>query len=208
LPPGAPIVEAQVASQLGISKTPLRSALLQLEREGFVDSVPYKGSRVGRISLAAIRHLFQLREAIETYAIREAVRTFSGEELAEVEALLRTEQQAIDRQDLDEVSRLEEQFHRHFIDRLENPHLTRIAQNISDHRSRLRYAVADFRPDSLPAAVARHFALLEAIRARDTARAEQLVREAIQSALGRLERAEQAGALARLGEAAPRPIVD
>ena len=53
-PPQSPIVEVQLAERLGISKTPLRAALMQLEREGLVDSVPYKGSRVAPITAQQI----------------------------------------------------------------------------------------------------------------------------------------------------------
>src|SRR5215813_12961048 len=68
-PPQSPIVEVQLAERLGISKTPLRAALMQLERGGLVDSIPYKGSRVAPISAQQITQLYQLREAIEVYAV-------------------------------------------------------------------------------------------------------------------------------------------
>lgn len=156
------------------------------------------------ITLEAFRHLFQLREAIETYAVREAIRTFTPEQLAAAEELLQTEQQANERRDLEQRDTLEEQFHQLFIEHLDNPHLTRIAQNISDHRRRLRHALASFRPDYGAPTIARHRALLAAIRAKDEARAEQLVAEAIQSSLGWLEAAERAGVLAA-DETAPKP---
>ena len=197
LPPGTPIVEAQLAEQLGISKTPLRAALLQLEREGLVDSVPYKGSRVVPIALEAIRHLFQLREAIETYAVRDAVRTFKVDDLELVERSIEAQQQATTAQNWEEAHTLEERFHQYFIDRFDNPHLTRIAQNISDHRRRLRNALTGFRPDPMRGAIDRHRALLRAIRDRDEAAAERYVVEAIQHSLTWLEAAEKAGILSQ-----------
>ena len=205
LPPGTPIVEAQLAEQLGISKTPLRAALLQLEREGLVDSVPYKGSRVVPITLEAIRHLFQLREAIEVYAVR----TFTAEELDAVERLLNSEQRATASKRWEEAHALEERFHQVFIERLGNPHLSRIAQNISDHRRRLRNALADFRPDPMKGAIDRHRALLRAILDRDEAAAERYVVQAIQDSLTWLEAAEQAGSLASpRGGSALAPLDD
>jgi DNA-binding GntR family transcriptional regulator len=195
LPPGSVIVEAQLAEQLGVSKTPLRSALLQLEREGFIDSIPYKGSRVVPITLAAIRQLFQVREAVERYAICEAVRTMTAEEFVDVERLLCSEQEATAAQDWEEAHALEERFHQIFIERLGNPHLSRIAQNISDHRRRLRLALADFRPDPMRGAIERHRALLRAMQDQDRAAAERYVAEGIENSLTWLEAAEKAGIL-------------
>ena len=77
LPPGTTLVEAQLAEQLGVSKTPLRAALLQLEREGFVVSVPYKGSSVTPITVESVRQLAQIRFALEGYAVYNAAMSFA-----------------------------------------------------------------------------------------------------------------------------------
>ena len=127
------------------------------------------------------------------------MRTFTAEELEHVERLLDAEQQATAARNWEEAHGLEERFHQVFVERLDNPHLSRIAQNISDHRRRLRNALSGFRPDPMRGAIDRHRALLQAIRGRDEAAAERYVAQAIQDSLTWLEAAEKAGILASPG---------
>ena len=72
LPPGLPINEAELASQLGVSKTPIREALRQLERDGFVENVPSRGSMISHITSQEITDVFQIREIIESGAAKRA----------------------------------------------------------------------------------------------------------------------------------------
>lgn len=66
LKPGLPINEALFAEDLGVSKTPIREALRQLEQEGFVDNVPGRGSTISHITQHEIKDIFELRQIIET----------------------------------------------------------------------------------------------------------------------------------------------
>jgi DNA-binding GntR family transcriptional regulator len=195
IPPRAPIVETQVAEQLGISKTPLRAALLQLERERLVVAIPYKGSRAAPITLKQITDLYQLREAIEVYAVREAVRSFTEADLEALEALLRRQEQAFSAGDHEGANLIDGQFHRYFVDRLKNPLLTEIFRNIADHRRRLRHALARSMSESLLAVSPKHRLRLDAIRAQDAATAERIVVESIRNGLKSATVAELHGVL-------------
>ena len=72
LAPGSPIIEAEFAEDLGVSKTPIREALRQLERDGFVINVPSRGSMVSHITSQEIHDVFQIREIIESGAAKLA----------------------------------------------------------------------------------------------------------------------------------------
>ena len=72
LPPGFPIIEAEIAEQLGVSTTPIREALRQLEHDGLVFSVPARGCMVTHITAQEIHDVFQIREIIETGAAKRA----------------------------------------------------------------------------------------------------------------------------------------
>ena len=115
-PPDSPIVEVQLAERLGISKTPLRAALMQLEREGLVVSVPYKGSRVAPITLQRISQLYQLREAIELYAVREGIKSGTDADFDALEQILQRQEQAVSVKDYDAANVLDGQFHRYLVD--------------------------------------------------------------------------------------------
>ena len=75
LEPGSPIIEAEYAEELGVSKTPIREALRHLERDGFVINVPSRGSMVTHITTQEIHNLFQIREIIESGAAKIAARS-------------------------------------------------------------------------------------------------------------------------------------
>jgi DNA-binding GntR family transcriptional regulator len=72
LSPGLAINEDEFAKDLNVSKTPLREALRQLERQGLVENVPGRGSIVTHISFHDIREIFELREIIECGAVKRA----------------------------------------------------------------------------------------------------------------------------------------
>ncbi|MFN8524565.1 MAG: GntR family transcriptional regulator [Chloroflexota bacterium] len=172
LPPGAPLVEAHLAEQLGLSKTPLRAALLRLEREGFVIGIPYKGSSVAPISLEVLAQLRQLRIATEGHAIYSAALSFGSGDIAAVEALLAAQEQAEAVGDLAEAARLEDGFDDLFLERLGNPRFVEIAAELRDHRRRLRFAMEGLNP-GLSSFRASHRAILDAVRRRDACGAYQ-----------------------------------
>ena len=66
--PGQTLVEGELAHQLGISKTPVRDALLRLEKEGFIIKFPYKGYSVTEITRESIADMFEIRSALEGLA--------------------------------------------------------------------------------------------------------------------------------------------
>jgi DNA-binding GntR family transcriptional regulator len=81
LRPGLPINEADFARDLAVSKTPIREALRQLERDGFVENIPGRGSAVSHIRPQDIREVFEIREIIESGAAKRAARLRDNEEL-------------------------------------------------------------------------------------------------------------------------------
>ena len=193
-PPQSPIVEVQLAERLGISKTPVRAALMQLEREGLVDSVPYKGSRVAPISFKQISQLYQLREAIEVYAVRASVRSFTEANLDALEQVLQRQEEAVAARDYEAANVLDRQFHRYPVDQLENPYISEIFGNILDHRRRLRHVLAGSSVDPSVLIVSpKHWLRLAAYRARDAEEVQRNVVEAIQTGLQSAEAAEKAG---------------
>lgn len=68
LPPGEALTEATIAERLGVSKTPVREAFLQLRKIGLLEPDGSRGLRVIRLSQDALRELYEVREALETFA--------------------------------------------------------------------------------------------------------------------------------------------
>src|SRR4030042_1824775 len=81
LRPGLPINEAEFARELSVSKTPVREALRQLERDGFVENVPGRGSAVSHINPQDIREVLEIREILEVGAAKRAAWQHGSDEL-------------------------------------------------------------------------------------------------------------------------------
>ena len=81
LAPGLAINENEFAQDLKVSKTPVREALRELEREGFVENIPGRGSAVTHISFQHIQEIFELREIIECGVIKRAAMLCDIEEV-------------------------------------------------------------------------------------------------------------------------------
>jgi DNA-binding GntR family transcriptional regulator len=203
LPPQATIVEGQFADRLGISKTPLRGALMQLEREGFVNSIPYKGSRVAAITHKQYAALYQLREAIEIFTVREGLGGCRNEELAALDDILQRQERSARQGDKEAANLLDVEFHRYFVERLGNPRLSEAYRNISDHRRRMRHALSGTRFDTTLTVSPKHWQRLDALRRRDLPAVEASLRDAIRVGLRLVQDADEEGVLANLQRASP-----
>lgn len=85
LKPGDRLVERSLAVQFGASSTAVREALIQLETEGFVDKKPNFVTRVIRLSLADVEKIFAVRSVLEGYAVEEAARLVTPEQVRGLE---------------------------------------------------------------------------------------------------------------------------
>jgi GntR family transcriptional regulator, rspAB operon transcriptional repressor len=101
--------ENSVASMLGISRTPAREALRQLEIEGLIEVLPQRGFRVRRISAAELVEFYDLRGLLEAYVVRSLCETIDGRSLRLLGHIL--ERQQLARDDATEFIGLDEEFH-------------------------------------------------------------------------------------------------
>ena len=85
--PETRLLQQQLATTLGVSRTPLREALLRLEREGFLYTLPRRGMFVRRLTAEEIVELYQLREALEPFAARLACEAATASDVAKVKAI-------------------------------------------------------------------------------------------------------------------------
>lgn len=90
LAPGSVVSETLLAKQLGISRTPVGEAIRQLAKEGLVEQVPRYGTIVREIDQRKILELYELREALEPYAARQAALRMSESEVAQLKLLCAT----------------------------------------------------------------------------------------------------------------------
>ncbi|MBS7537386.1 GntR family transcriptional regulator [Ancylobacter lacus] len=164
--PGQKINEAELASQLSVSRTPVRAALNRLERDGFVINIPNRGFFAREISPAAVRELYELRAAVERAAFVHACARASD---AQVEATVAAWEDHGDPQDGGSwapVALADEAFHMALVRLSGNGQMVLAVEALS---TRIRF----FRRLALEALPQRaqsyreHAAIIDALRRRD-----------------------------------------
>lgn len=112
--PGQPLIETELAEQLGTSRAPVREALQHLHAEGLVEIVPYHGARVRALHRRDIEELYSLRTVLETFAARLIIEhdgERAAESVADLRAVFIRMLAAAEAGDLDQVSRIDREFH-------------------------------------------------------------------------------------------------
>jgi DNA-binding GntR family transcriptional regulator len=177
LEPGTPLVEHDLAQQLGVSKTPVRDALQELEREGFVVRIPFKGTYITDVTMVDMAEIFQLRAVLEGLAARLAAPHLSPEDLAAIQDNHRTAQALLRQGDLAACSQWGKKLHDAIINKAEdhNQRLVQIIRNLDDHMVRLRF-LSDRVQGRLHTSVAEHQRVVNALKGGDAAAAEQAMR--------------------------------
>src|SRR3982074_204863 len=130
--------ERQLAQDFGISRTPVREAMAQLEREGFVRSVPRRGIYVVRKTKAEVIELITAWAALESMAARLITQNASQAESAELRAMFAPFASGRLRANLDEYSEVNIEFHQTIIRMSRNGVLIDLAANLFAHMRMIR----------------------------------------------------------------------
>ncbi len=182
LPPGFQINENDLGKMLNVSKTPVREALLQLEREGFIESTPGRGSAVTHITLQDVREIFEIREIIECGAVRRA-------------ALLRDEKDVLaKRKEIEKFSAKnaereasiwgpEEDVHQFIMKTINNRKLYENYLGLLDHIKRIRkHYGGRFSQQRFENILTEHIEILDAMIEANPERAEKAVQNHLRNA--------------------------
>lgn len=120
---GQQVSEAQLAQRMGISKTPVREALVRLKMEGLVDIQPQRGTFVFRLTPEQVGQLCRYRAMIESAAMREAATEQPAELLQRLRRLVAEMNEAEAAGDVNRLSRLDMNFHFELLACCTNPYL-------------------------------------------------------------------------------------
>jgi DNA-binding GntR family transcriptional regulator len=176
LTPGQRVRETEIAEWLGISRTPVREALMRLEAAGLVQSASHSGFVVNRLDNAEVRELYAMREVLEGMAARLAAQHASDTEILTLRKLL--EQHATARADAERLAAINLRIHRTIYEAAHNRFLLGALNALSDSLALLGETTyrAEGRGDS---AHREHGKVVDAIEARDADAAESAAREHI-----------------------------
>ena len=167
--------ERQLAQDFGISRTPVREAMAQLEREGFVRSVPRRGVYVVRKTKKEVIELITAWAALEGMAARLITQNADAD-VTSLRDMFATFVDGELRAHLDEYSEVNIEFHQSIIRMSGNSVLIDLAENLFTHMRMIRRKTIVER-DRVDRSIRDHMNIIEALEARDTARSEMLVRD-------------------------------
>lgn len=145
-PAGSQLNQVHVAAQFGVSRGPVRAAINKLEQEGLVRNVPHRGTFVAPLDKKTVSDLYNVRSALEGYAVRLAVERCTPEDILKLSQLVEETQDAARRGDTQEVIRLDFIIHTFFMELSGNSFLIQTWSTIKIHVQR----VLNFRHRSYP----------------------------------------------------------
>lgn len=187
IPPGSRVTVRPIAERLRLSATPIKAALVALERDGVIVSVLHRGFFVPELSLTDMREIYEMREALDGMAVR--LIASSPGHAASAAALgrsCREQAELLRRGDIDGYRRKDVEFHRQLWTMCGNTRIQRAGEPLMDQML-LGNAVSARHPGRGEASVAEHFALVEAIAAGDAEMADRLAHVHIRRSRGAFE---------------------
>ncbi|MEU1090328.1 GntR family transcriptional regulator [Streptomyces sp. NPDC005576] len=172
---GTLLTEGDLAEAVGVSRTPVREALLRLEAEGLIKLYPKKGALVLAVSAQEIADVVETRLLVEEFAARKAIPA-SPRLIGRLEELLAEQSTLAEAGDLAAVSVADRGFHAEIVRNAGNQILSRLYDQLRDRQLRMGVAVMEAHPGRIAANIAEHTELLEAIRSGDADEAARVVR--------------------------------
>ena len=167
--PGDKLTESTIARQMAVSRAPLREALRELEQEGLILRIPNRGCVVVSLNEVDIVEIFSLRCELECMAIRLAIPNLTADDFEALQTIIEASRQAIQVLDLDQLTRLDMQFHEYITSRACHGRLMR-AWYTNTHQARMllnsRFrTLSDYTPETV---IPDHTAILDALHRGDT----------------------------------------
>lgn len=173
LEPGSKVSETELASEMGLSRTPVREALIELGNYGIVETLPQNGVFISKIDYKCIEEARFMRLGLETLAVREVCDIITAEQLEELEDILQIQKMYLDNKNAKMLLKMDNKFH-HGIFAICNKLLSyNLMQSMSVHFDRVRQlsltTVKDIK------IVEDHRGIVDAIKVRDQEKAHEIM---------------------------------
>lgn len=174
LEPGEHLMEVQLAGKLGVSRTPIREAIRQLQAEGLVVMTPRKGAVVAEITKEDLTDVLEVRKTLEKFAVELACININDEELKSLHQCHEIFKAALEQKDLTDIANKDEGFHDVIYSATRNKRLIQILNNLREqiYRYRLEYIKDDEKWFTL---IDEHDKLIRAIEEKDVETAKEVI---------------------------------
>ncbi len=164
--PGSPISETELATESGVSRTPIREAMLRLSREDLVEVAPKSGTFVARIPVSNLPEALIARRALECVTAKAAANFATRSQILELQVYIERQKEFADINDLANFHLADESFHEQIAQAARLPGIWTFAQQIKVQMDRFRRLTLP-EPGRMHMAVTEHIKVVEAIEAGD-----------------------------------------
>ena len=171
-----------LSAELGISRIPLREALVQLESEGLVKILPHKGAIVSELSLAEITELFNLRALLEPELLKKSVQKLTDQDFDRLDAILREYSKELNAIQADRWGELNTELHDLLLSRAEQPKTAAIVDSLLQQTDRYTRLQLSLTKSARDVAEAEHLELVALCRKGDARGAAALLKRHIENA--------------------------
>ena len=185
LKPGMRIIESQLSNEMGMIRFSIREALCYLEKEGLIETIPFKGVTVAHITPRDIEDLMTVRCALEELAIVLAIQQMDSDKIKILESIMGRMENALDSNSEEDILNADLSFHQSICEFSENGRLLNAWMPLA---SQIRVCLKMEYPlfQTAREFIATHIPILEVMKAGDQQKAVQLVREHIYGSLNRI----------------------
>jgi len=173
LAPGSMVSENELAEEMGLSRTPVREALIELSRIHMVTVYPKKGSAIALIDYALVEESRFIRYMLEMSMVEQVCRSAQPDELTQLNKNVKLQAICLENQDLNRLLKLDNAFHKCLFDISRKPMVYQLMQTVQVHFDRVRMMSLEAVKDTK--IVQDHKAILEAIMNRDVATAQAMM---------------------------------
>ena len=180
--------ETTIGEELGVSRTPVREALRQLELEGLVTIVPNKGAYVTGISKKDVHDIYKIRSMLEGMCARWATRYITPEQIGELEEVILLSEFHLKRKNEEkavQVSELDGKFHKVLYEASNSRILEHVLSDFHKYVQMARTHSVESR-ERAEKSIEEHRAILEAIKGKDEDQAERLANAHVMKAMENL----------------------
>ncbi len=180
LQPGERLMELQLASKLGVSRTPIREAIRMLEQEGLAVTMPRKGAEVAKMTLKAMEDVLEIRGALDEFASQLACERITEEQLVRLEARKQDFEASLKTGDVKLIAEADVNFHDVIYEATGNPKLVSLLNNLREqiYRYRVEYIK---KAENHPILIKEHEAIYQSLLKRDEKEARLSIREHVEN---------------------------
>jgi DNA-binding GntR family transcriptional regulator len=181
LKPGDALVETALATQLGVSRAPLREAMRSLSKDGLIETIPYRGTTVKTLSRKDIEEIYSLRGLHESFAVQRILERNRASDIDMLNQICKNMKKAAKAKDLKTLNQEDDSFHRQLILLAEHDMLTAIWDQLALRVRQLMSLRNQLNRNPMDIAM-NHPPIVEAIADKDLVKATKLIQKHVASA--------------------------